>query len=115
MIWFLVSCVLFAFSLLNVREAYLDMRTADGAQPAVSVVARARMLTEGLRSAMLGISVLAAAFVYLSPNPSSYHTPAAFEVAVLISLFAYTFGTGAATLVSRRQRDILSHHLDSEE
>lgn len=110
MIWFLASCILFAFSLVNWREAWLDLQAADETQePAVRIVARSRATTEGVRSLMLAISVLASAIVYLSPNPPQPHTAAGFEIAILVALFAFVFGTGATTLISRRQRDVLAH------
>lgn len=113
MIWFLASAIAFAFSLVNAREAYLDMRVADGARPAISLVARSRMITEILRAVMMGVSVVMSTFVYLYPNPAKVHVPLPFETAILITLLAFVFGTGATTLVSRRQRDILSHHLEA--
>ena len=112
MVWFLASCIALAFSLVNAREAWLDMCAADGAKPALRIVARSRVMTEGLRSFMLAVSVMASAYIYLTPNPSSAHVAAAFEIAILVALFAFVFGTGATTLISRQQRDILSHHLD---
>ena len=88
MVWFLASCIALAFSLVNAREAYVDMRVADGAKTAISLVARSRMITEVLLAAMMTVSAVMSAFVYLYPNPTKAHTPLPFETAILITLLA---------------------------